>query len=132
MGRHMMGGGMMGGGFGPARLCENREARTAGMLAFAERRLGITEAQRPAWDAFRQAVEASGAPVREACAELAGADRPSTLPQRLARMERMGDAHLSQLKAVRPALDTLYAQLTPEQRESADAMMSHGRRGGRQ
>lgn len=129
MGPDHGGGGPGGGpgGFGnPAQMCEGRDARTAGLLAYAETRLGITEAQRPAWDAFRRAVEASDAPMDQACAELANAGRAQSLPERMARMERFGEARLAQLKALRPAVETLYAQLTPEQRQTADGLMSRG------
>ncbi|WP_207477768.1 Spy/CpxP family protein refolding chaperone [Arenibaculum pallidiluteum] len=112
--------------FGAARMCENREARTAGMLAYAEKRLNITESQRGAWDTFRQAAEASGAPVAQACSELAAAQPPRTLPERMARMERFHEATLQQMKTLRPAVETLYAQLTPEQRQTADQLMSRG------
>ena len=125
-------GGPMGGrggpGFGAARMCENRDARLAGMLAYAEKRLNITESQRAAWDSFKQTVETSGAPMAQACADLGSAKPATTLPERMARMERFQDAMLQQLKAVRPAVETLYAQLTPEQRETADKLMQRGHR----
>jgi len=54
-------GGMMGAHGDPAahfaEMCDTMEARQAGMLAFAEVRLGLTDAQRPAWTKFAAAVK---------------------------------------------------------------------------
>ena len=60
------------GGPGPRmeRMCEDHDARIAGALAFAETRLKITDAQRPAWNKFATAVKNSGsAPWRRVCAD---------------------------------------------------------------
>jgi protein CpxP len=131
-GRHgMMGGGMMGGGMGdPGMMCENRDARLAGMLAFAETKLDITEQQRPAWTKFADTVKGSTKAMDTVCAQVAsGEPPPATLPERVKRMEQMTEARLSQLQAVSPALDELYQTLTPEQKKTANDFMN--RRGHR-
>ncbi len=121
----MMGGRMMG------RMCENRDARIAGMLAYAKEKLDITQAQEPAWSRFAEAARASQAPVDQACAALAGGTQgeAQTLPQRLERMQAMVSAHAAQFEQLLPAVKTLYDQLTPEQKAIADSMMQHGPRG---
>jgi protein CpxP len=111
----------MAGGFG--RTCDALEARQAGMLAFAEVRLGITDAERPAWTKFVAAVKASSAPVQQACAAVAGQPAPRTLPDRLHRLERIETARLEQLRQVTPAVEELYGALTAQQKGTADRLV---------
>jgi protein CpxP len=127
--------GRMGHAFGGtaahfAQMCETMEARQAGMLAFAEVRLGITDAERPAWTKFAAAVKASSAPIKQLCASTAGQPEPKTLPDRLHRLEAIETAHLERLRQVTPAVEELYGALTTKQREMADqlveGMMHHG------
>lgn len=124
-----------GGGHGMGRMCEEGEARAAGMLAYAEKRLNITDAQRAAWTRLAEQVRTSAAEMQKTC--LANRPQPqpgqgpqqTTLPERLGRMETMLTARLETMKRVKPALDDLYAQLTPEQKEIADEFVNRGMRG---
>jgi len=113
-----------------AQMCDTMEARQAGMLAFAEVRLGITDAERPAWTKFAATVKASSAPLKQLCATTVGQPLPKTLPDHLHRMEAMESAHLEQLRQITPAVEELYGTLTPKQKEMADqmveGMMHHG------
>lgn len=113
-----------------ARMCEDQDARLAGMLAFAETKLKITEQQRAAWTGFADAVKSSQQPMKDLCAARKDQPRDAALPQRLERMEAMMSARLQQLQKVRPALDTLYAQLTPDQQKTADGLMRQAMRHG--
>jgi periplasmic protein CpxP/Spy len=112
-----------------AQMCETMDARQAGMLAFAEVRLGITDAERPAWTKFAAAVKAASAPIKQLCAG-AGQPEPKTLPERLHRLETMETARLEQLRQITPAVEELYGTLSPKQKELADhlveGMMHHG------
>lgn len=128
-------GGPQPGGPGPgaggpdrhfARMCEDQEARLAGKLAYAEKKLNITEQQRAAWTKFADAARSSLKPTQELCVKFKDAPRPAALPQRLERAEQMMQAHLQQLQTVRPALTDLYAQLTPDQQKQADRMLNQG------
>jgi hypothetical protein len=117
-----------------ARMCEDQDARLAGMLAYAETKLKITEQQRGAWNAFADAAKASQKPMQDLCASRKDQPRDASMPQRLERMEAMMSARLQQIQQVRPALNTLYAQLTPEQQKTADGLMRQAMRhqfGGR-
>ena len=118
------------GGWGPQQLfkhrCETGEASEAALLAYAEVRLQLTDAQKPAWAKFVDAAKAARAPEARLCADLADKPVPATLPERLARIEQVASARLAQLQAFRPALDELYQQLTPEQRKTADLLARHG------
>jgi hypothetical protein len=112
-----------------AEMCELMDARQAGMLAFTEVRLGITDAERPAWTKFEAAVKASSVPMKQLCAS-AGQAEPKTLPEHLHRLEAMETAHLEQLRQVTPAVEELYGTLAPKQKEIADhlieGMIHHG------
>lgn len=128
-GKHRAGWGGPGMGHGMAgrldRLCENRDARIAGLLAYTQTRLGITDAQQADWTRFADTVKQSGAAFDGVCAK-AGTPPPATLPERLARMEEVAEAGAEALGKVRPAAEEMYAKLTPEQRKLADEMMRRG------
>lgn len=123
-------GGPQAGGPGPdrqfARMCDDQEARMAGRLAYAEKKLNITEQQRAAWTKFADAARSSLKPTQDLCVKFKDAPRPAALPQRLERAEQMMQARLQQVQTVRPALTDLYAQLTPDQQKQADRMLSQG------
>ncbi|PWC64760.1 LTXXQ motif family protein [Azospirillum oryzae] len=124
------GPGMGPGAGGPdrhfARMCEDQEARLAGKLAYAEKKLNITDQQRAAWTKFADAARSSLKPTQDLCVKFKDAPRPAALPQRLERAEQMMQAHLQQIQTVRPALTDLYAQLTPDQQKQADRMLNQG------
>jgi hypothetical protein len=125
----MKGMGMMGH-HGPAgdphqnfvRMCENADAHHAAMLAFAEVRLKLTAAQKPAWTKFAEAAKTAHQAVDKLCVEQKDQPAPVTLPERLARAEQVAAAHLAHIQALRPALDELYQLLSPEQRKTADSL----------
>ena len=124
------GPGMGPGAGGPdrhfARMCEDQEARLAGKLAYAEKKLNITEQQRAAWTKFADAARSSLKPTQDLCVKFKDQPRPAALPQRLERAEQMMQAHLQQIQTIRPALTDLYAQLTPDQQKQADRMLNQG------
>ena len=107
-----------------SRMCEDQDARTAGMLAFAEKKLKITEQQRAAWTKFADATKAAEKPMQDLCAKYKDQPMPASAPQRMERMEAMMSARLAQLQQVRPAATELYAQLTPDQQKVADRFLS--------
>lgn len=108
------------------RMCQDQDARLAGKLAFAEKKLNITEQQRAAWTKFADSARASLKPTQDLCVKFKDQPRPAALPQRLERAETMMQAHLQQLQTVRPALTELYAQLTPDQQKTADRLLNEG------
>lgn len=120
----------MRGGF--ARMCENMDARTAAMLAYARERLDITQEQEAAWQQLTQAVEQARAPMEQVCTQLQTGEAADTLPERLERVQMVMQARLQQLQTIQPAVENLYQTLTEEQRQIADRMgVMHGHRGGR-
>ncbi|KAA0686643.1 Spy/CpxP family protein refolding chaperone [Azospirillum brasilense] len=116
-----------------SRMCEDQDARLAGMLAYAEKKLNITDQQRAAWTKFADTAKASQKPTQDLCAKYKDQPMPAAAPARLERMEAMMSARLAQLQQVRPALTDLYAQLTPDQQKQADRFLDragHGMMGG--
>lgn len=103
-------------------MCSNRYAGLAGRLAFLEAKLNLTDAQRPAWNAWRQARLDDAAKMRDVCV----ADTPTqpgtppTILEREARLEKMLSARLAGLQARRPAMEALYAALDPQQKATFD------------
>lgn len=119
----------MSKGFGPDRMCNpDHEARQAGMLAYAEKKLGITDAQRGAWNDVVAAVKAGGDAMAKACdaAKPADPNATQTLPQRLDRMQTFATLRAEQAAKVIPAVKALYEKLTPEQKTTADGFFSRG------
>ncbi len=118
--------GEMGPGPHFKEMCDNLDAHRAAMLAFAEAKLGITADERAAWTKFAEQVKAAQAPIEKACADPANAAPLKTLPEHLAQMEQMTDLHAAVLRQLRPAIEAMYAQLTPAQKAIADHMIPHG------
>ena len=155
MNRPMMGPGMMQGGqgFGPgmmgqgpgmmqggpgmqpggamfagrlARFCGTNEGMITGfMLARRENRLGIGEAQTEAWNNLKAAVKTGEEKLRTACDAVGSA---KTAPERMAALDTTLGAASEAVKAVRPAVDGLYATLNDQQKQMVD-QMGQGRHG---
>ena len=107
-------------------MCENLDAHLAARLAFAEVKLGVTEAQKPAWKKLVESLKAAGEPVRKDCAANAAMSaEPVDLPARLKRVEGRAEAHAAALKIAVPAIEQFYAALSPEQKKIADEVLSH-------
>jgi len=117
---------MYDGGARFARMCENQDARLAGMLAFAEKRLNITDAQKAAWNRFADQARASQKPMQDACATLKDKPQPATAIERLDRMDTMMTARQAQFHQMLPAIKEMYGQLTPDQQKIADEMLNRG------
>lgn len=111
---------------GPMGFCQDMPAHRAGLLAFAEVKLGLTEAQKPAFAKLTEQIKASEQPLDALCQSIKDGPHPTTLPDHLAFMEKMGEARLKALQMARPAIEAFYAQLTPTQKETADHLMAHG------
>lgn len=119
----------MSKGHGPDRMCgSDHEARQAGMLAYAEKKLGITDAQRDAWNGVVAAVKAGGDAMAKACDAAKPADPKATqtLPERLDRMQTFATLRAEQAAKVVPAVKALYEKLTPEQKTVADGFFNRG------
>jgi periplasmic protein CpxP/Spy len=117
-----------------AERCKSHFARVAGKLAYLQADLSITDAQRGAFDQWKSVVLSSAKEHSDACLARA-ADGQQQMHhhdalERNARMEKMLEARLAQLKAERPALENLYASLTPDQKKEFDRAEMFGHRHG--
>jgi hypothetical protein len=103
--------------------------RLEGRLAFMRAELAITETQSSAWEGFAAAVRTSARrlaellPRRDASAPT---PTPAPLPERLERAEQMLSARLEGLKAVRGSFTALYAQLSDQQKKTAEELVPMG------
>lgn len=120
----------MGMGGRSARMCGgDGEARLAGMIAYAEKKLDIAANQKPAWTVFTQAMRDAGKPMEQMCAEMTG-EPPKEVDAALARRERMMAAALESLKSIHPAVAKLAETLTPEQRAKLNDLIPGQGMGG--
>lgn len=111
----MMHGGMMGDM--PLKHVEGR-------LAFLKAELKITAAQEPQWTRFADAVRGTaknGDATKPAMMQ--GGMKPSTTSERLAQTEKMLTARLETVRALKTAVDPLYASLSDEQKKVADELL---------
>jgi hypothetical protein len=116
-------GGMMGGWGADAML-----DRIDGRLAYLKTELKITDAQTPAWDELASVIRETGAAHNDLMRDMMNqfderGNIDKSLPERLAYHETHLAARLEQVKAVRGAVDKLYAALDDEQKKAADEIV---------
>lgn len=110
---------------GLARLCgPERAERVEDAIAIAERRLAITEAQRPAWAALADELRRGSQTVGRACDDVTRTDASTNAPARLARAESAMATGLEVVRAVRPRFEALHAMLDDNQRATLDRLMA--------
>ncbi len=102
-------------------MCVDMYAHQAARLAYIEAKLDLTAEQRPAWTKWQQANLAAAAKERSACLAAApkAEGRPTAL-EREERAEKFLTLKLQTLQSTRPALQALYAELTPAQKKVFD------------
>jgi hypothetical protein len=124
--------GNMMGQVGPASMMQMMNMMGAqlgtehieGRLAFIKAELKITDAQAQQWNAFADAVRANtGSMAEMRKSMMSGQGGAATLPERLAREDRLVTAHLTALKKTEEAVSKLYAVLSDDQRKAADTIV---------
>ena len=121
----MMHGGMMGGGMMGDMPLKHVEGR----LAFLKTELKITPAQEPQWAKFADVVRGTAQNARGKTAEAAkppmmqSGMKPSTAPERLAHYEKALTVRLETVRALKAAVDPLYASLSDDQKKVADELL---------
>ncbi|GAB4180428.1 MAG: hypothetical protein OHK0024_19070 [Thalassobaculales bacterium] len=116
-----------GPGPGPmAGICADGPARLAGHLAYVEAKLGITAAERPAFQDFASRATAAAAAIDAVCPSLAPPATPLPADERLARMARLHAAMSQALESLRVATADLLPALRPDQREILAAIVLPG------
>jgi hypothetical protein len=107
----MMHGGMMGDM--PLKHVEGR-------LAFLKTELKITPAQESQWARFADVVRST---ARTAQAAKPPMMKPSTAPDRLGHYEKTLAVRLETVRALKTAVDPLYASFSDEQKKLADELL---------
>ena len=103
----------------PQAWCIERLARRAGLRAYIETKLDLTPAQMPLWRKVQDAASAERQQERQLC-EAMKPGAPTTVLDRLGRMQQFLSVRLAGLTAAKPALEALYNSLTPEQKQIID------------
>jgi hypothetical protein len=101
--------------------CNDRYAHAAGRLAFIEAKLNITEAQRPLFDHWRDAVLQNAQSRKSECLahQFTPGEQHSIL-ERTATMQKRLESRLAALQSEQPALAALYQSLAPDQKTQFD------------
>jgi len=110
-------------------MCGERYAHETARLAYLQARLDLTEAQKPAFHKWADAVGQTAGLEHDAC--LANAPKATTPPSIIDRETAFATEMRIKLQGLengRPALQALYEQLTPDQRAILDH--PHGGPGG--
>jgi len=127
MGEHHHGWGHRWAMRSPQQRCEAGIARRAARAAYVEALLNLTPEQRPLAAKVDSALESAGDKERQLCASLpTDAKAPATLMDRFSQREQMMQARLDGMKEVQPALQALYAALTPQQKAILDHPFHRG------
>jgi hypothetical protein len=115
-----------------ARMCNDMYAHHVGMVAELGAKLDLNESQRPLFERWKGVVLENAKSRESQClSHQADMDHRPTLPEREARMRAHLKDRLAAMDAQAPAMDALYASLSPDQKLALDHMGHRGMRGGR-
>ena len=128
MGRDRVGGprGMMGMGCPMLGFGDDSEGAsfTEGRIAFIKAELGITDAQKSAWDGYVQALKTNLASIQAMHQQMRTLFEAKSPVERLdARIAAM-EGRVSAFKEMKPALAKLYDALDVKQRDAADELLT--------
>lgn len=136
------GPGMMGPGYGPGMTgnygpgmmggCPMMGTTTDGQvstfaegrIAFLKAELNITDAQKSVWDAYAQAMKANLQNMQGMWQTMKTVFEAKTPSDRLDAQIAAMDGRLAGLKEIKPALASLYAALSDEQKKKADEVLT--------
>jgi hypothetical protein len=114
-GSMMMGGGMMS--HMPLKHVEGR-------LAFLKTELKITPAQEPQWSKFADVIRGTAKNAQAAMPPMKhGGTQASSAPDRLGHYEKTLVSRLETVRALKGAVDPLYASLSDDQKKVADELL---------
>ena len=130
---------MQGGGYGPGggkQGGRHDPVRHQQRMEQMHQRLGITAEQEPAWQAFTAQMDAQRERMQAHHEQMRAqwdADDALTMPERIQRRSAFMTERLAAMQEMSAALETLYAELTPEQQAQLDSapFMMGGRHGPR-
>ncbi len=114
---------------GPDNFCRHNPADKAEeVIEYVDGFMVFNEAQTPAWENLKAAVRSGGDRIEDTCADLKAEGRPTTAPEKLARMETMISSGAAALQEIRPAFDAFYQTLSEKQQDALDKLSRHGKR----
>jgi hypothetical protein len=117
--------GMMGGCPMMGTTAEGRaQTFVNGRIAFLKAELGITEAQKAAWDAYADALKRNLQGMQGMWQTMQAVFEAKTPVERLDAHVAAMEGRLTALKDVKPALASLYAALNDEQKKKADELLT--------
>jgi hypothetical protein len=119
--------GMMGGDqgmMGPMGMMHG--PMLEGRLAYIKAELAITDAQSAAWNGYVSAVKARASSMQSMHGTMMQAMQSGTAMARMDAHIKAMEAMTEGLKALKPATEALYAELTPDQKQKADQLLSMG------
>jgi hypothetical protein len=140
MGPGMMGGMMgYGGGYpmmgpnammarqpmGPGMMMDVGPAME-GQLAYIKAEIGVTDAEQPAWDGYANAVKARTSTMRDIHQAMWKAMQTGSAIERLEARTQAMQSMVDSMKAIKPALETLYNGLSEDQKRKADLLLGSG------
>ena len=125
----MKGDDMMGGGMEHMQhmmsMMHEKMSHAGDRIASLKTELKITESQMPAWTKFSDALLASAKSMEESMDMMHKNMQPGImlpLPEKLDHHAKMAAAHVTNLQAIKAALDPLYASFSDEQKKIADGL----------
>jgi hypothetical protein len=99
-------------------------AFSEGRIAFLKAELGITDAQKAAWDAYAAAIRSNLQSMQGMRQTMHAAYEAKTPVERLDAHLASMESRLKTLKDVKPALVALYQALGAEQQKKADELLT--------
>ncbi len=124
-----VGGDMMGGGMENMErmmsMMHEKLSHAGDRIASLKTELKITEAQMPAWNKFSDVLIASAKSMEESMDAMHKRMQSGvmlTLPEKLDHYAQMAAAHITNLQAIKAALDPLYASFSDEQKKLANGL----------
>ena len=105
-------------------LCEDHLAHMAAKMAYVEAKLSLTDAQKPLFAKWHQAVYDAATTQKTACLAEAPPkpDSKPTVIEREQRAEARLSSELQMLQSTRPTLQAFYDSLTDAQKDSFNRM----------
>jgi hypothetical protein len=124
----MMSGMMQGGMMGMMGNCPTMGVSTAshteGRIAFLKAELAITDQQKEAWEAYAAAIKKNLEGMKTARGTMMTAMQAISPVERLDTHIATMESRVAALKELKPALSTLYAALSEEQKKKADELLT--------
>lgn len=124
MGNMPMGLGPMGMGMGPGMMMGG--PMMEGRLAYLKAELGITPEQAAAWDGYVSAAKARGDAMQSMHTTMMQAMQSGTAMERMNAHTTAMQSMVESMNALKPATETLYKVLSPDQKKKADMLLGMG------